>query len=455
MATQLPVSPIEGQEAEIGLDKYTYTEGVWKKIVVTLLDTSTEQVIDSRKVFEVTPQITNAPSANRDAVNKSYVDSKFATVGLTTDDYQGVYGLNWDETNDTYLRTGSAGYTAIQSRIRRCVLNDDRSVNYYLDEFDSNKKADGTPSVLTGEDGNVMDEIPRFYKSYVYNEAVGVVHEHSISLTQETGYVIDPAFVVEGEEVAVRYLPAYRGTRVGGKLRSISGTYPSVSFTRATGRTEAAAIGAGWHQVDFLLYEAMTLLCIIEYGTMNIQDALGQGRTRLSGGAWVPGSLIGINGLSNNLGNKSGNYTYVGDADNAQADLSFMSYRGCENFFGNIWLFLDGINVYNHVAYINSNPSTFADDIITGDYISSGVTMGAATGYARKLGNSSQGFFPVNVTGGASNVGTTDYYYQAAGARIALVGGHASYLLHAGPLYLHVDLDSGFSYVNVGSGPSC
>ena len=395
---------------------------------------SGDEVVTGTKVFETTPEIVNIPTKNRDAVNKIYVDTLFGVSKITTETYQGAYGLNWNETADTYSRTGVAGYKSIQARMRRCVLNADGSVNYYLHPTDSTKKVDGSTAKLDGTDGNVMVEIPKFYYKYNYNTASGVVHEHSISLTPDSGYVVHPAFVREGVEVEYRYRAAYDGYRSGGKLLSISGVYPSTNVTITQFRTDARANGAGWEQLDWLLHEAITLLCIIEYGTMNIQSALGQGRTALSGGSWVGGSYIGITGLSNSLGNGSGNVTYTGDADDVGADSSFMSYRGIENLYGNVWKFADGINIKDYVPYINDNPNTYADDIFSGDYVSTGVTVSASNGYARQLGNSNKGFFPTSVSSGSSTVGTTDYFYIQPGNRIALVGGIADFGLYAGPL---------------------
>jgi hypothetical protein len=42
-------------------------------------------------------------------------------------------------------------------------LNDDGTVNYYLNRTDSTKKADGSAAVLDGTDGQVMVEIPEFW----------------------------------------------------------------------------------------------------------------------------------------------------------------------------------------------------------------------------------------------------------------------------------------------------
>lgn len=408
------------------------------KELVNLATLDREEVVTATKRFEATPEIVHVPTRNMDAVNKLYVDTLVGANALGVEDYQGAYGLNWNETADTYTRTGAAGFKSIQARMRRCVLNADGSVNYYLHPLDSTKKADGTPAKLDGTDGNVMVEIPKFYYKYNCNTASGVVHEHSISLTPDSGYVVHPAFMREGVEVDVRYRAAYDGFRSGGKLLSVSGVYPSTNVTITQFRTDARANGAGWEQLDWLLHEAITLLCIIEYGTMNIQSALGEGRTRLSGGSWVGGSYIGITGLSNSLGNGSGNVTYIGDADDAQADLSFMSYRGVENFYGNIWKFADGVLFSANVPYVNQYPSTYDSTALGANDISTGVTMTASDGYARTLGNSNQGFFPTSVVGGSSAVGTTDYFYanDAGELGIALVGGSASDGLYAGPLYL-------------------
>ena len=413
---------------------------------------SGDEVVTGTKVFETTPEIVNIPTKNRDAVNKIYVDTLFGVSKITTETYQGAYGLNWNETADTYARTGAAGYKSIQARMRRCVLNADGSVNYYLHPTDSTKKVDGSLAKLDGTDGNVMVEIPKFYYKYNYKTTSGVVHEHSISLTPDSGYVVHPAFVREGVEVEYRYRAAYDGYRSGGKLLSISGVYPSTNVTITQFRTDARANGAGWEQLDWLLHEAITLLCIIEYGTMNIQAALGQGRTALTGGSWVGGSLIGITGLSNSLGNGSGNVTYTGDADDVGADSSFMSYRGCENLYGNVWKFADGINIKDYVPYINDNPNTYADDIFSGDYVSTGVTISASSGFGRQLGNSNKGFFVTSVSGGSSKVGTTDYFYanDVGELGIGRVGGNADSGLTAGPLYSAFDLVASNVKVTVG-----
>jgi hypothetical protein len=369
--------------------------------------------------------------------------------------YTSFYGLNWDQTADEYTRTGASNYTAIQSMMKRCVLNADGSVNYYLDPFDSTKKTDGTAANLDGTDGNVMVEVPKFYYGYNYLTTGNTIHSHSVSLNSSDGYPVHWAFVKDGVEVDYRYYPAYLGHNDGGVLKSISGVYPTTSISRTTARTYAEANGTGWHQIDFALYEAITLLMIIEYGTMNIQSALGQGRTALSGGSWTGGSFIGINGLSNSDGNGTNNVTYTGNANDAAADGSYMTYRGCENFFGNVWKWLDGININERKYHLSNSPATFDDtSLTTNGYTDSGVTGGSANGYARELANTSKGFIPVSVSGGSSSTGTTDYYYSNTGLRAAIVGGAAASGLLAGPLYLYGAIAAATVGAHVGAGVS-
>ena len=152
------------------------------------------------------------------------------------------------------------------------------------------------------------------------------------------------------------------------------------------------------------------------------------------------------------------NYTYVGASTDADADLSFMSYRGCENFFGNVWRMADGVifkgTTNNKTMWYSTNPTEY-NETGTG-YTNSGIVTAAASGYGRKLANTNKGFIVSDVTGGNSNAGTTDYYYTSTNDNtVALVGGDSDDGLAAGPLYLSVNNSAAsLSDANVGCGVS-
>ena len=91
--------------------------------------------------------------------------------------------------------------------MQRCVLNANGSVNYYLSPTNSTLKSDGiTSSVLSGADGNVMVEIPKFW---FRRALIGNEHTWEISAGSKVDFEIHPAFIKAGVEVNYRYVSAY------------------------------------------------------------------------------------------------------------------------------------------------------------------------------------------------------------------------------------------------------
>ena len=342
-------------------------------------------------------------------------------TGTTKAVFSVAYGVEWNSATDTYLRTGAASGVAnstsyagaIQTQMRRCVLNADGTVKYYLHPTDSTKKADGTAAIINGTDGNVMVEIPKFWYKY---EHVSGVHKWSISDGNHgPDYEVHPAFIRGGVEKDYRYYPAYEGFNLSEKLISGSGRIPTVSQTRAQFRILAAANGAGWSQIDWNLLVAVQLLYLTEYADFNSQAMIGRGNDTGSDYTMTTGG-------SNSIGNASSLSTN---------NDTWMSYRGIENWYGSMFKFIDGVNVQERKYFINSNPATFADDVFTGDYVDSGITSVATSGYVSNLVPSKKGFVASAVAGSDSTY-IPDYFYQAAGSLVVLFGGYAGTGLYAG-----------------------
>jgi len=97
---------------------------------------------------------------------------------------------------------------ALQSRMKTCLLNDAGVVQYYTKATDRTLKEDGTPSVLTGADGQVMVEVPQGWLKYWYS---GTTHNYLISKEQFNGASRLNAFYKNGAWVANRYQSAYEG----------------------------------------------------------------------------------------------------------------------------------------------------------------------------------------------------------------------------------------------------
>jgi hypothetical protein len=120
--------------------------------------------------------------------------------------------FSWDNTATTtpaakpQVTPTAEMLASVHGRMKGCLLLDGGSVNYYLNPTDWTQKEDGSASDLTGADGMVMVEIPRFY---VRNSSSGNLWKPEISATPLAGYEVHPAFIKDGVEVPFRYIGAY------------------------------------------------------------------------------------------------------------------------------------------------------------------------------------------------------------------------------------------------------
>ena len=343
----------------------------------------------------------------------------------------GAYGVTWNNETNLYKRIGN-DFTQIQKLMKRCVLNFDGTVRYFLDPNDSTKKEDGALADLTGASGNVMVQIPKFYYKHIAknNDMTWLV-----SLVPQDGFEVHPAFKRGNIEVDFRYYRAYTGYVSGGKLLSRSGVNATGSLTISQFRTYAMANGSGWSLTDWNLLHAIQVLFLTEYATFNSQSVLGNGNH-------TGGDNGMVTGQSNIIGNGSSG---VLNSD------KWMSYRGIENFYADIWEFIDGINIQNYIPFVNNNlPSTYISDVFTGDYVNTGVTMiaGASATFVKKV---SKEFFPT-VAGGDSNSFLTDGFWSNTGNRIVLFGGSAYNGLSDGAFCLRVEYAASDASALVGAG---
>lgn len=369
-------------------------------------------------------------------------------------------GVSWDSSNDTYERLGTlkgmaTGISAgnnnlpIHSRMKRCVLNDDGTVNYYLDANNSALKSDGvTASDLTGTDGQVMVEVPRFYYK---QELVGTTMSWYVSLYHLPGYVVHPAFIKDGIGVNFRYYGAFEGSMwdastgvmcakgsihsslyaSGDKMCSVIDQWIKTDERRYEYRIMASKRGTGFRQLDYYLHSAVQLLYLIEYADFNSQSMIGPGRTNLSGGSWVADSYIGKTGLSVSDGNGT-NSVHNGGVN---YDTDYMVYRGIENWYGNVWKMCDGIawdgrwtgSPAAQPVYVTNNSAYFQDQSGANmTYLCDASYIGTNGGYISNIENVI-GFIPKTV-GASSTTKLGDYYEQYSEAsknywRVVLLGG--------------------------------
>ena len=101
-------------------------------------------------------------------------------------------------------------------------------------------------------------------------------------------------------------------------------------------------------------------------------------------------------------------------------------YRGIENPWGNVWQFVDGVNVNEYQAWVCASAADYASNLFAAPYLQLSYVDANANGYPTAMGYDAANPFASLPTavGGGSTTYYADYYYQATGQRIALLGGY-------------------------------
>ena len=222
----------------------------------------------------------------------------------------------------------------IWGNMRRCTLAADGSVNSY----GSNPRGDGLD--LTGADGRVMVEIPKFYVKSL--SPVANVYDFWFSPNPIPGFEVFHAFLQRGGvERDHIYFGAYEAGNTGTVLDSHTGDVVTVSQTIGTFRTWANNIGPRWGLVNPWTLSAIQLLYYIEYANADSQTMIGRGRvdagSKLDTGADSMDTEMAING--------------TGEGSSTPG-LTPIAYRGIENLWGNVWTFVDGWNALDAAYHI-------------------------------------------------------------------------------------------------------
>ena len=151
-------------------------------------------------------------------------------------------------------------------------------------------------------------------------------------------------------------------------------------------------------------------------------------------------------GQSNALGNRSSNSTH---------NDKYMSYRGIENLYADMWEFVDGVNVNNYQFYVNGKHITFQSNAFAGNYIAKGplVPALASDGLIKRCNVSVDGgFIPTEVGGSTDTLyGYGDSLWSNTGARVVAYGGSANNGTSGGLGALNVSYLSSNSYTLVGA----
>lgn len=420
-----------------------------------------------------------------------------AYLGITADD---IVGIQVDYKNKTFKRLAGAAnltkgsdfdkFTMFGGR-KRCNVADDGSIVAWYGDADY--KEDGSM-------GQVMVYQPKFYYLVCPVEYdpidTGIGYHlrkanYYVSEKPRAGFRLHPAFYdASGNEIDYFLTSAYEGSiydvsasayllndeqvmNTGeDKFSSIAGARPasgsSQNLTRPNIEAMAQNRGTNWHGDLIKQVSAEQMLMIIEMGMMSLQTAVAQGVVSLpwSTGSDTTSSYAATTGSTASLGNGTGRAekttTYEGGvAKEYTVDgKTSVCWRGKENFWGNIWKFVYGINIWGNgkmgggQPYICSDFS-FAESKNSGNYEPAGFTVTNANGYISAMGYSTacDWLFIASECLGNSSLPVGDYTYITVnlnGYRIALLGGSWNYGGNAGGFCWTLNYGVGFRARNIG-----
>lgn len=411
-----------------------------------------------------------------------------------------VLGITMDYKNKTCTRiAGAKNLTAgadfdkfsMYGGRKRCNVSDGGTINaYYGDEGYTED----------GSNGQVMVYQPKFYYlvcplEYDRQETGYGYHlrkaNYYVSETQRAGFKLHPAFYDKnGNEVDYILMSAYEGciydTSANAYLKndeqvmdaskdkfsSIAGARPatgvSQNLTRPNIEQMAKNRGEGWHSLGIKTASMEQLLMIVEMGMMNLQTAIGQGVVNLpwTTGSDTTSSYAGATGSTASLGNGTGRATETttyegGVATNNTADgKTSICYRGVENFWGNIWKFAYGVNIWGNGKMAGGMPYICSDFNYdegknTDNYEGAGFTVTKANGYISAMGYSTKydWLFMASECLGNSSLPVGDYTYiteNLNGYRIALLGGSWNDGSSAGGFYWNLVNGVGYRARSIG-----
>lgn len=445
--------------------------------------------------------------ANLDALRSENFNTQEILSGVTdiraylgmieTED---VLGITMDYKNKTCTRiAGAKNLTAgadfdkfsMYGGRKRCNVSDGGTINaYYGDEGYTED----------GSNGQVMVYQPKFYYlvcplEYDRQETGYGYHlrkaNYYVSETQRAGFKLHPAFYDKnGNEVDYILMSAYEGciydTSANAYLKndeqvmdaskdkfsSIAGARPasgvSQNLTRPNIEQMAKNRGEGWHSFGIKTASMEQLLMIVEMGMMNLQTAIGQGVVNLpwTTGSDTTSSYAGATGSTASLGNGTGRATKTttyegGKATDYTVDgKTSICYRGVENFWGNIWKFAYGVNIWGNgkmaggMPYICSD-FNYAEGKNTDNYEGAGFTVTKANGYISAMGYSTKydWLFMASECLGNSSLPVGDYTYiteNLNGYRITLLGGRWYNGSTAGGFCWFLDYGVGIRSRNIG-----
>lgn len=311
---------------------------------------------------------------------------------------------------------------------------------YYLNPTNLRQKLDGTASVLTGADGDVMVQVKKLYGKF--EKLPGGKVKASISNVRE-----DNTWFCWTENAGIEEEYAYRGRYMAGfmdgdetQMRSISGVAKAVNKTREAFRSLATARGPQYHQNNVYMLFLWEFMYLLMYKERNSQLALGQGRS------------LGSNTNNVACGWSDGYGCCWGD----QGGVNGVVFLWVEDFYGDTWEWVDGICYINTVYHLTRDPKKYSDTAASYEIsLPSGLTAAANSNkYITELAMTNDVPFMPTKSGEAGSGSTTfwcDNMWCADATQVVYFGGGWSHAASVGAFYWALSTAPSAAHARIGS----
>lgn len=298
-----------------------------------------------------------------------------------------------------------------------------------MEEVDIDASGKVYPANRTSPSSATCVKIPQFYYKV---EKSGNIFRYYVADGPIDGFSLHP-----GSESYIARYEGYLVNKSGGQaLCSYSNTPAKTGLTRADFRNYAKNFAPNAQLYDFAAWCAVGLLYRVEYADWGSQEKIGPG--------------IVNDTAAHKTGETDAMVYHTGRANSG--DNAAVQYRWIENPWGNVFEWIDGINVNNRVPYICTEPESYADDT-TSNYTSSGITL-PNSGWIKGLGFSSVfpwALLPDTTGGGSATTYIPDYINSSAGWSVVDVSGCCTNASIAGLFFFDASQSSGISSQYIGA----
>ena len=330
--------------------------------------------------------------------------TKGTSAGLRT---YAAAGMTWQPSTNT-----TAGVDDFKNvapfKVRECCRvwdsTNNKATYYYKDDYSDSDWATirkGTHATIKGD---IMIEIPKFW----YRRPSK--YEFIVAPKYKKGFTLAPAFNRPSGIIDQIRIFKYN---MGSGFVSRSGV---ASYTNINMNTIRAGYRAkGLYMLDHSVYYSLMILMLVKYANMDSQATVGMG--------YNSGNTVYASGNADNVKGLDGSATSL-TANEAVLTL------GIENFYGNYWKFIDGMNTYGGYVYITdvekvSKEPTSTSDLSTYIKLFTTYPTNMSSSVISDISFDSAAPHLMFTTATGTSNGCNDNAWRTGGLNLVVLGGDA------------------------------